>query len=226
RFPAVVLALSVLAVGLGVILYLGIPHPWADAEEGKPTPMLVPRLETGLMPAMDEGAFVLDYWAPAGTPLQDTEKMAKDLEHILSENPDVAAYVRRTGAELGLFATQSNRGDIQVVLRPAEDDPYSLIFKPVRPKFSEIEDDLKAMGKERAEKKYGPKPTRGQIGGEGKAAIREQYRRRPVKDVKDEIKEEVEERFSEHQLKIETVQIMEDELNDMSGASKPIEIKI
>ena len=37
------------------------------------------------------------------------------LEEILPENPDVEAYVRRTGAEIGLFATKTNRGDIQVV---------------------------------------------------------------------------------------------------------------
>ena len=81
---------------------------------------------------MDEGAFVIDYWAPSGTPLAETEKMAKRIEEILSHNPDVEAYVRRTGAELGLFATQTSRGDIQVVLRPAENDPLSLLRKPVR----------------------------------------------------------------------------------------------
>ena len=53
------------------------------------------------MPAMDEGAFILDYWAPTGTPLAETERMARELEKILSENPDVDAYVRRTGAENG-----------------------------------------------------------------------------------------------------------------------------
>ena len=64
--------------------------------------------------------------------------MARDVEKILSENPDVEAYVRRTGAENGLFATQTSRGDIQVVLRPAEDDPISLLTKPVRPPLETI----------------------------------------------------------------------------------------
>src|SRR5206468_1831232 len=125
-------------------------------------------LQTGLMPAMDEGAFVIDYWAPSGTPLAETEKMAKKIEEILSHNPDVEAYVRRTGAELGLFATQTSRGDIQVVLRPAENDPVNLLRKPVRPPFTEtrpefakksLEDKIQEWGKEAAEKKYGAKYT-------------------------------------------------------------------
>src|SRR6202035_5289779 len=98
------------------------------------------------MPVMYEGAFVVDYWAPAGTPLAQTEKMARVIEEILSKNPDVESYVRRTGAENGLFATQTSRGDIQVVLRPAEEDPWSLLVKPVRPKFTEIEAELKKEG--------------------------------------------------------------------------------
>src|SRR5947209_14179166 len=96
---------------------------------------------------MDEGAFVLDYWAPSGTPLEQTEKMARDVEKILSRNPDIDAYVRRTGAELGLFATQTSRGDIQVVLRPAEDDPVSLFTKSIRPPLEDLDKELKAQGK-------------------------------------------------------------------------------
>ena len=47
-----------------------------------------------------------------------------------------------------------------------------------------------------------------------------------MSEVKEEIEGEVKEHFSEHQLKIETIQIMEDELNDLSGANKPVEIKL
>jgi multidrug efflux pump subunit AcrB len=212
RFPWVVLALSVLAVGAGVALYTGIPNPYAVAEPGKRPEPLVKGIETGLMPAMDEGAFTLDYWAPSGTPLAGTEEMAHVMEHVLSENPDVQAYVRRTGAELGIFATQTNRGDIQVVLRPAEDDPVSLLTKPVRPKFSDVEKELKEKGMELDDK--------------GKEYIRKKYRRRSASQVREEIEDEIKEHYSEHQLKIETISIMEDELNDLSGANRPVEIKL
>ena len=42
----------------------------------------------------------------------------------------------------------------------------------------------------------------------------------------DEIEDEIKDHFAEHQLKIEMVQIMQDELNDLSGANKPIEVKL
>jgi CzcA family heavy metal efflux pump len=206
RFPKTVLALSVAAIAAGVVLVTGIPNPRSSQEEGKPPPApWFKGLETGLLPAMDEGAFILDYFAPAGTPLRRTEEIAAQLEHILSENPDVEAYVRRSGTENGLFATKTDRGDIQVMLRPAENDPLSLLLKPVRPEFKKIEDELKKHGK---------------------AAIRNQYRRRPLPKIMDEIEEEIKELFHEHQLRFERIQIMEDELNDLSGANRPIEVKL
>ena len=73
---------------------------------------------TGFLPEMDEGAFVLDYWTPGGTALTETDRMVKTAEHILAETPEVEGSSRRTGAELGLFATQQNRGDLVVRLKP------------------------------------------------------------------------------------------------------------
>ena len=73
---------------------------------------------TGFLPEMDEGAFVLDYWTPGGTALAETDRMVQTAERILSETPEVEGSSRRTGAELGLFATQQNRGDVVVRLEP------------------------------------------------------------------------------------------------------------
>ena len=227
RVPWLTLALSLLAAVAGFILYTGIPDYSTKHEAGKPPPPpLFKGLQTGLMPAMDEGSFIFDYWAPAGTPLQRTEAMVHEVEHIMSENPDIDSYVRRTGSENGIFATQTNRGDIQVVLRGAEDDPVNLLTKPVRPEFEKIEAEMKKLGEEVAGKKFGPNATEEQIAAEGKAAIRQKYRRRPLTKVMEEIEDQVKDRFAEHQLKIELVQVMQDELNDLSGANKPIEIKI
>jgi multidrug efflux pump subunit AcrB len=189
---AVLLSLAIPPAIIGFFLFTGIPGIFKG-------------IQTGLMPAMDEGAFVLDYWAPSGTPLAETEKMTKQVEEILLKNPDIDKYVRRTGAELGLFATQTSRGDFQVILRPAEDDPYSLLFKKARPKLEDVEKELKEHGKD---------------------YIRSKYRRRSVQEVKDEVEDEVKDVFAEHQFKIETVQIMQDELSDLSGADKPVEVKL
>ncbi|MHB1310940.1 MAG: efflux RND transporter permease subunit [Gemmatimonadaceae bacterium] len=73
---------------------------------------------TGFLPEMDEGAFVLDYWTPGGTALAETDRMVRQAERILAETPEVEGTSRRTGAELGLFATQQNRGDLVVRLKP------------------------------------------------------------------------------------------------------------
>jgi multidrug efflux pump subunit AcrB len=226
RFPWVTLTLSVLAVGLGVLLYAGVPSPRGGQAEGAEAPKLVEGLKTGLMPDMDEGAFIFDYWAPAGTPLERTEEMARAVEHVLFENPDVDSYVRRTGSENGIFATQTNRGDITVLLRPADDNLLTAWRRPVRPKFGDVEDELKQLGRENAARKYGPKFTEEQMWEEGKEAVRQKYRRRSVREIMDEVEEEVKEKFSEHQFKIDLVQIMQDELNDLSGANKPVEVKL
>jgi multidrug efflux pump subunit AcrB len=227
RFSWATLAVAVAAIPFGVLLFTGIPKLWQQREPGKPPPApLVKGLQTGLMPAMDEGAFILDYWAPSGTSLGEAELMTRVVEHILSENPDIENYVRRTGSENGLFATQTNRGDITIVLRPAEEDPISLLTKPVRPKFSEAEKEILAVGKERAAQKYGPKFTEAQVWQEGKAAVRHKYRRRSMTQVMEEVEDEVKEHFSEHQLKIEVIPIIQDELNDLSGSNRPIEVKL
>ena len=73
---------------------------------------------TGFLPEMDEGAFVLDYWSPGGTALAETDRQLHIIEKILAETPEVDGTSRRTGAELGLFATGQNRGDIVVRLKP------------------------------------------------------------------------------------------------------------
>ncbi len=80
--------------------------------------VLFARIGTDFLPEMDEGSYVLDYLMPAGTSLPQTDQVCQQIEKILSETPEVMAWTRRTGAELGLFATQPNTGDILVVLRP------------------------------------------------------------------------------------------------------------
>ncbi|MEO8797802.1 MAG: efflux RND transporter permease subunit, partial [Polyangiaceae bacterium] len=84
--------------------------------------LVEPHLERGFLPEMDEGAFVLDYFLPAGTSLVATDAAAKDLEAELRATPEVRTFTRRLGAELGpAAATLLNRGDIMVVLAPANE---------------------------------------------------------------------------------------------------------
>ncbi len=80
--------------------------------------LLFVRLDTGFLPEMDEGGYVIDYATPAGTSLQDTDVMLRRVEAVLQRDPDVQGFTRRTGMELGLFATEQNTGDFVVRLKP------------------------------------------------------------------------------------------------------------
>ena len=97
------------------------------------------RVGTGFFPTADEGGFVLDYITPAGSALTETDRQVKKIEAILSETPEVASYSRRTGAELGLFATAQNTGDILVRLKPRGQRSRSAeeIINEVRDKLSD-----------------------------------------------------------------------------------------
>ncbi|HEY6140776.1 MAG TPA: efflux RND transporter permease subunit, partial [Thermoanaerobaculia bacterium] len=72
---------------------------------------------TGFLPEMDEGAFVLDYFTPGGTALSETDRQLHIAEALMLAIPEVSGLSRRTGAELGLFATEQNTGDIVVRLK-------------------------------------------------------------------------------------------------------------
>ena len=76
------------------------------------------RLETGFLPDMDEGGFVLDAWTPPGTSLTETNHINHLMEEQVRAMPETASFLRRTGAEMGPFATEQNTGEIVVKLKP------------------------------------------------------------------------------------------------------------
>ena len=82
------------------------------------TIVLYTQLETGFLPEMDEGGYVLDYRTPAGTSLDETNRILERVEEQIAAMPETQALSRRTGAEMGLFATEQNTGDILVKLKP------------------------------------------------------------------------------------------------------------
>jgi CzcA family heavy metal efflux pump len=80
--------------------------------------LLYSRLGQDFLPAFDEGAFILDYTAPPGTSLAETNRILLQIEDMLKETPEVESYSRRTGLQLGLFITEPNTGDFLVKLKP------------------------------------------------------------------------------------------------------------
>lgn len=79
--------------------------------------LLYGRLGTDFLPAMDEGSIILDYWTPPGTSLSETDAMLQEAERVIASVPDVEGYSRRTGAQLGFFITEPNRGDYVIKLK-------------------------------------------------------------------------------------------------------------
>ncbi len=79
--------------------------------------LIMPKLETGFLPEMDEGSIVLDYISPPGTSLEETDRMLKEVEKIIVSIPEVESYSRRTGAQMGFFITEPNDGDYLIQLK-------------------------------------------------------------------------------------------------------------
>lgn len=79
--------------------------------------LVFPLLKTGFLPEMDEGSIVLDYASPPGTSLEETDRMLKQVEKEIVKIPDVQAYSRRTGTQMGFFITEPNTGDYLIQLK-------------------------------------------------------------------------------------------------------------
>ncbi|MEO8681320.1 MAG: efflux RND transporter permease subunit, partial [Vicinamibacterales bacterium] len=98
---------------------------------------------SGFLPASDEGGFVIDYLTPAGSALTATDERLRAIEKVLGDTPEIATYSRRTGSELGLFATQQNSGDILVRLKPRGERAHSAdeIIEALRDQLTEAAPD-------------------------------------------------------------------------------------
>ncbi len=125
-------------------------------------------VQSGFMPAMDEGGFIVDYRAPPGTSLAETDRLVRQVESILHTLPEVQTYSRRTGLGLGGDLNEANQGDFFIRL------------------------------------KDGP--------------------RRGIEEIMDDLRSQVEHNVPG--LAIETAQLMEDLIGDLTSVPQPLEIKI
>jgi multidrug efflux pump subunit AcrB len=126
-------------------------------------------LGTDLLPAMDEGGFIMDYLMPAGSSLEDTNQVLLGVEKILKNTPEVESTSRRTGLQLGLAAvTEANSGDFAVKLK--------------------------------------------------------RKRSRNIEQVMSSVREEVNKKYP--QLDPEFIQMLQDQIGDLTSSPEPIEIKL
>ena len=95
-------------------------------------------LGSDLLPAMDEGGFILDYLMPAGSSLEDTNQVLLGVEKLLKATPEVEGTSRRTGLQLGLAAvTEANSGDFSVRLKADRNRGIDEVISDVRGKVNE-----------------------------------------------------------------------------------------
>ncbi len=100
-------------------------------------------LGSDLLPAMDEGAFILDYIMPAGSSLQETDRVLQHVERILKSTPEVTTTSRRTGLQMGLAAvTEANTGDFTVLLKNNRSRSIDDIIAEVREQIQKTEPAL------------------------------------------------------------------------------------
>jgi heavy metal efflux system protein len=99
---------------------------------------LIPRLQTGFLPVLDEGSIVLDYLAPPGTSLEASDAILKEVDKIVIGNPDVQTYMRRTGTNMASSISMASG-----VIPPYEGD-YLIQLKPgVNKKTEDVIADLR-----------------------------------------------------------------------------------
>jgi CzcA family heavy metal efflux pump len=99
-------------------------------------------LGSDLLPSMDEGGFILDYYTPPGSSLAESNRILNHIEEILRSTPEVVSTSRRTGLQLGLAAvTEANRGDFTVKLKPRRDRKRDIddIISDVRTEIKKTE---------------------------------------------------------------------------------------
>jgi hydrophobe/amphiphile efflux-1 (HAE1) family protein len=99
-------------------------------------------LGSEFIPEFDESAFILDYLAPAGASLAETDRMMRHVEQLIREVPEVESYSRRTGLELGLFITEPNKGDVAVKLKQGHARATEEVISDLRAEVEKSEPSL------------------------------------------------------------------------------------
>jgi len=104
---------------------------------------VVPLLETGFLPEMDEGSIVLDYVSPPGTSLEETDRMLNEVEKLIIATPEVQAYSRRTGTQMGFFITEPNTGDYLIQLKKNKKKTTEEVIDDIRRKIESTQPALR-----------------------------------------------------------------------------------
>ena len=105
--------------------------------------LILPKLKTGFLPSMDEGSIVMDYSSPAGTSLEETDRILRQVEKNIVANPEVEAYSRRTGTQMGFFITEPNTGDYLIQLKKNHTKTTDEVSNELREKIASTQPALR-----------------------------------------------------------------------------------
>jgi cobalt-zinc-cadmium resistance protein CzcA len=96
------------------------------------------KLESGFLPSMDEGSIVLDFKSPAGTTLEETDRMLKQVDNIIKNTPEVSSFSRRLGTQMGFFITEPNDGDYLIQLKKQRGKTTDEVSDDIRTKIEAV----------------------------------------------------------------------------------------
>lgn len=105
--------------------------------------LILPKLQTGFLPKMDEGSIVIDYSSIPGTSLEETDRELKAVEKIITSTPEVSAYSRRTGTQMGFFITEPNTGDYLVQLKSKRNKTTEQVIEDIRKRIEASQPELR-----------------------------------------------------------------------------------
>lgn len=120
------------AIAILFVAILGLSAWWASG-----------KLETGFLPDLDEGTIVLDYFSPAGTSVEETDRLCQQMEKIILKNPDVETYSRRTGLRMAFRTVPPNFGDYSIQLKKDRSKTTPEVISDLR---REIEANVPVLG--------------------------------------------------------------------------------
>lgn len=105
--------------------------------------LILPHLQTGFLPKMDEGSIVLDYTSIPGTSLEETNKELNAVDKIITSTPEVSAYSRRTGTQMGFFITEPNTGDYLIQLKTKRNKSTDQVIEEIRERIESSQPELR-----------------------------------------------------------------------------------
>ncbi|MGN6341476.1 MAG: efflux RND transporter permease subunit [Ginsengibacter sp.] len=105
--------------------------------------LILPHLQTGFLPQMDEGSIVLDYSSIPGTSLEETNRELNAVDKIIISTPEVNAYSRRTGTQMGFFITEPNTGDYLIQLKNNRNKSTGQVIEDIRKRIESSQPELR-----------------------------------------------------------------------------------